>query len=503
MLSAASHLQIFPVVEACADFLYREIDLENCVDIATISETFTLPHLRKHAYCFIGEHLDQLMGYREFQQRTQLCQLQFLLKGNFPITRPEADVLEAILLWLLHDLKNREETTETLIKLINLPEIPICDMVAVFDRIMDGLEGDISENKSFIENLRVRFLTMSESQRCLVQTEASRVGVVNLRGLQKALVNIGGFQSSVGATNSLTYLHHGSRVWRKLTAIPHVNQSNFGVAVMNNELYVVGGIFSQSMQEIAHPFGFCYDPLTNTWRSIAAMDFERCGFYLASTNGKLYAIGGREDVDETPSECYDPKTDSWTLIAGLPGALERHAGAVIGNNIYISGGMEWGEVSDSLWRYNVLSDTWSQTAPLLFPRADHGMVAHECKLYIVGGWNESPTGQRILSEKLDMYDEQLDTWVTISLVPNPRYLSSLVCSNDKLHFIGGRCIDGGFYGASGKVDVYDLRSNDWSQHGDYPVELWEHLSCELYVPLSREDQVFKNNSKFADNKSLW
>ena len=60
----------------------------------------------------------------------------------------------------------------------------------------------------------------------------------------------------------VSYLHcsedglEGS--WSPLTRIPHVECCNFGCAVLQNQLYVVGGCFNQDLQENIHPFGFRY-----------------------------------------------------------------------------------------------------------------------------------------------------------------------------------------------------------------------------------------------------
>ena len=83
-------------------------------------------------------------------------------------------------------------------------------------------------------------------------------------------------------------------------------------------------------------------------------------------------------------EVYNPKTDSWQEIAVLPGCRRQHAGATYGNELFVCGGLDWDEVLDSLFSYNASEDRWRTLAPMMTPRADHNMVAHEEKLYIAG-----------------------------------------------------------------------------------------------------------------------
>lgn len=104
---------------------------------------------------------------------------------------------------------------------------------------------------------------------------------------------------------------------------------------------------------------------------------------------KLYAIGGIEDhidvLNTTPTEMYDPENDTWLEIAALPGCRKQHAGATYGKELYVCGGLDWDEVLDSLLCYNADTNQFRTLAPMLTPRADHNMVAHEGKLYVAGG----------------------------------------------------------------------------------------------------------------------
>ena len=44
------------VIGACSGYLRNQLDLINCVDVITISETYSLPKLRRFAYNFISEN---------------------------------------------------------------------------------------------------------------------------------------------------------------------------------------------------------------------------------------------------------------------------------------------------------------------------------------------------------------------------------------------------------------------------------------------------------------
>lgn len=46
VLAAATHVQMVNCILACTDYLQSQIDLDNCVDIATIAETYSLKSLK-------------------------------------------------------------------------------------------------------------------------------------------------------------------------------------------------------------------------------------------------------------------------------------------------------------------------------------------------------------------------------------------------------------------------------------------------------------------------
>lgn len=180
--------------------------------------------------------------------------------------------------------------------------------------------------------------------------------------MELAVIKVGGFGIG-GITNEITYFLPSVGKWRHLTSIPHVEQCNFGTAVLDNKLFVVGGCFNQLLQENIHPFGFCYSPRSNKWTTMAPMQRERCRFSLNVASGRLYAIGGvsemddLENVDEEVSACesYDPVTDTWFSFRPLPQFRTQHAGASWpksdASSIFISGGLERDMVLSSMVRW--------------------------------------------------------------------------------------------------------------------------------------------------------
>lgn len=231
-----------------------------------------------------------------------------------------------------------------LLQHIHFSEIPPQNIESV-------LERTLSMNQKNDQYLYKVVLTQS-TQQCSggMKTHCNTVSLLNSRGMEMALLKIGGFGIS-GVTNEITYRLSSSQKWRHLTSIPHVEQCNFGSVVHNNELYIVGGCFNQSLQENVHPFGFKYTPLCNKWHTITPMKTERCRFSLNVVGNKLYAIGGASEMDDglldltstDTCEVYDPGNDTWQNIAVLPEVRTQHAAATYENAtvkyLFVSGGI--------------------------------------------------------------------------------------------------------------------------------------------------------------------
>ncbi|KAK8737119.1 hypothetical protein OTU49_004805 [Cherax quadricarinatus] len=476
VLAAAAHVQVLTIVEACSNYLQAELDLDNCVDIATIAETYSLHRLRKRVYSFMTSHLHQFSKMSDFQRLT-VVQLLHLLSCDYPVDCTEAQVLLTVAGWLQHCPSERARHAPALLRALNLHEVP----AAVLER---------AARLSVLEEPLTAALRLT----ALPVSPAPPTGLVNSRGLELAVVKVGGF-SIAGITNEITYFLPSVGRWRHLTTIPHVEQCNYGTAVLNNQLYVIGGCFNQSLQENIHPFGFRYNPQHNKWSTMAPMQRERCRFSLSVLGGQLYAVGGASEAsddgigeDESLCEAYNPTSDTWTPIAGLPGARAQHAAAALNCLLYVSGGLEGDQVLDSCHAYNPSTGVWEPRAPLLTPRADHYCVTYDNCLYICGGWYEDDaTNTRVLVDTIDCYNPNTDSWVVVSRVPTPRYHAGIVVMGSRLYVIGGFHSDATFDRATGVIECYDLETGVWSVENAYPQDIWEHVCVPLYVPRCRDD----------------
>lgn len=62
----------------------------------------------------------------------------------------------------------------------------------------------------------------------------------------------------------------------------------------------------------------CYDPKTNQWSPVVAMNSRRSGVGLAVVNGQLLAVGGFDGTTYLKTiEVFDPAANQWKLYGGM------------------------------------------------------------------------------------------------------------------------------------------------------------------------------------------
>ncbi|CAD7091014.1 unnamed protein product [Hermetia illucens] len=493
ILSAASYVQVESIVSACANYLETQIDLENCVDIATIAELYSLEALKKKTYKFICSHLEEFSRTSEVNRLTWE-QFEYILNCDYPVDCSEGKVLQIVLKWI--STQNLSlQIARKLFDQIRFIEIPPEDL----ERIINETHEDQSKYyHSLIRAAPVEKRYTEDDINKRPFLAARDKILVNSRGMEKAIIKIGGFGAN-GITNKITYYLPSRKKWYNLTVIPHVEQCNYGTTVLGNDLYIVGGCYDVCLREYIHPFGFRYCATKNKWNTIAPMQQDRCRFSLNSVGNYLYAICGASELSDTEdswhpdvplSNCerYNVKTDLWEYIPGLPENRSQHAGTVHGSHIYISGGLDKNIVLSSMWRYDTNNQFWEELAPMLVPRTDHVMIQSDDKIYICGGWYEDPaTANRCLASTIDVYDITKNTWSIETTIPTPRYHAGIVVLNGVIYITGGLHSDSMLDRASSIVEGYDIKNKKWTRLDRYPQHNWECTCVTLYVPRCRED----------------
>ena len=104
---------------------------------------------------------------------------------------------------------------------------------------------------------------------------------------------------------------------------------------MGGLIYVMGG----SIQGPLTGANEAYDPVADSWTTLAPMPGGRANFGMVADNGRLYVMGG--EVAGSTNTClqYEAASNSWVGINSLIQARQGFAYGLIGGKVYISQGL--------------------------------------------------------------------------------------------------------------------------------------------------------------------
>jgi Kelch motif len=142
-------------------------------------------------------------------------------------------------------------------------------------------------------------------------------------------------------------------------------RADLGVAVVNGKIYAIGG----SNNLTAYGLNEEYVPAADTWLYRAPIPTPRSDFGIAVYQNRIYCIGGKTNgdnglADTNVNEMYDPASESWVQKAPMPTALGSVQANVVGGEIYLVGGAKAGVPVGTVEVYSPQNDSWTSIARL-------------------------------------------------------------------------------------------------------------------------------------------
>lgn len=189
---------------------------------------------------------------------------------------------------------------------------------------------------------------------------------------------------------------HLDQTWTQFPAPPNNADRVVHATVYdpdNDKIYMIGGNpAGQSGTYMTSCMRF--DPVTNTWQTMAPMPDARGWIQGVYVRGKIYIIAGHTNAGTTSNTnyCYDVATNSWSTLAPMPrSTLAYQIGVWRDSLIYVIGGTTsgagGGELGVSI--YNTYTNTWTSGTNL----PEHGDMGSAVivgdTIYITGALNRS------------------------------------------------------------------------------------------------------------------
>ena len=218
----------------------------------------------------------------------------------------------------------------------------------------------------------------------------------------------------------------------------------------------------------------------DSWISLEPMPTPRAGLGTAVVDGKIYAIGGKnEERVLNITEKYDPVTNEWTSKTSMPTARSDFGIAVYQDRIYVIGGsigsgIVWGEslLTGATEVYDPETDTWETKTSMPTPRQGLEANVVSDKIYLIGGVRH--VGGFLIPEfhENEVYSPATDSWITKAPLPTAVWGYSSAVVDNKIYLIGGgnKTSDGTFPVTLNQI--YNPATNTWNFGQSVPTGLW-------------------------------
>lgn len=229
---------------------------------------------------------------------------------------------------------------------------------------------------------------------------------ISVAVVEDQLYGIGGFVDGFPnweAQSTVFVYDFDTAAWAESTPLPEPRGEHTSV-VIDGKIYVAGGRFKRTPDSANFNDHFdtasvlVFDPATEEWSAAPDMPTARNSHAAVAIDGKMYVVGGRQftqqengeyaSVNVASLEVYDPVAESWETLAPLPQAAGGITAAVVDGKLYAFGGEQWvpeQAVIAEAWVYEPAVDQWTAAPDMPTPR--HGIAAGaiDDQIFVIGG----------------------------------------------------------------------------------------------------------------------
>ncbi|XP_078699703.1 kelch-like protein 24 [Branchiostoma floridae x Branchiostoma belcheri] len=382
LLEGANFFQIQPVHDACVKFISENLSSKNCLQMVHMGNMLSCPDLEKRAWSYVTRRFSAVSGTPEFLYLTKEQLIKLVSSDDLGAS--EESVYTAVMTWIKHDVRKRKKEMKELLELVRFP---------FMDRLyfMENVESNDAVRKA-CQNV------LTEARRYQLfpgEVQSPRTRPRRASGLKETLVVIGGtVKQGTGAedptiiSNAVTMTTVAAPTemsWTVTTRMKRNSDSGFAVAVLGRSDIIVstGNSFAKDV--------WLYQPELESWSRLAKMNTNRYNHKLAVVQGKVYAIGGRDDfVALSGVEIYDRNQNRWKDGILLPQPRYHHAAAVLDGSIYVMGGFAADhKPTATTYRFTPGESQWKEMGNM--PRAGGRVTAATLKgtIYVAAlgeGW---------------------------------------------------------------------------------------------------------------------
>lgn len=445
LLITARLLQIEKVVEACCEFLKKQLHPSNCLGIAAFAEAQACPSLFSSASEYIKANCLALTKEQEFLE-IGVDEVIKLLKHDDLVVPNEESAFEIMASWVEHDLDARSTSVGKLLQYIRLPHIDPTILVSE----VEGhhlVRGDPEAHRLVVDMMKLHIMEKLENS--LVPSRKSTLGY---------LMCIGGMDGNQKGINDVELLDPlAPDTWQECGQLVKHKRVQFGVAVIDKKLFIVGGRDGYKTLNSVE----CYDFSTQSWKSMPPLSTHRHGVGIVLLDGPLYAIGGNDGWSFLNTvERWDPQFRTWNFVAPMNTPRSTHGVVRLNSKIFAVGGRDVSSCLRSVECFDPHFNRWTQITNMNKRRGMLGVAVYRDSIFAVGG-HDTP-GATKPTDSAEKYSVHTNQWTMIAPLNTAREGAGCAVLGDAVYAVGG--FDGKKFLKS--IECFRPYSGDsWTQDG--------------------------------------
>uniref|UniRef100_A0A8C4NCK5 Kelch-like family member 5 n=1 Tax=Eptatretus burgeri TaxID=7764 RepID=A0A8C4NCK5_EPTBU len=445
LMDVACLLQLQPVVEACSGNLVKYLQPSNCLGIRNFADAHDCLELFTVAHNYTMEHFVGVTKQNEFLLLLVDDVEKFLSSDDVNVPNEET-IFEALVAWVSYNPGPRQAHLSNLLSLVRLPLVSPQYLASIESHQL--LAHNLECQRLLVQAMKYQLLPGHRDATHSARTHPRKSTV-------GTMIAVGGMDASKGAI-SIEQYDLRTNTWSCLDRLS-ARRLQFGVAVLDDRLYVVGGRDGLKTLNTVE----CFNPRNRCWSVMPSMSTHRHGLGVVVSEGPMYAVGGHDGWSYLSTvERWDPHSRQWNYVASMSTSRSTLGVGVINGRLYAVGGRDGGSCLRSVECFDPHTNKWLPCSPMLKRRGGVGVATFNGYLYAVGGHDVPATQHNSrFSHCVERYDPKIDCWTSVAPLSVSRDAIGVCLLGDRLYAVGG--YNGKSYLTT--VEEYDPNSNEWTQ----------------------------------------
>uniref|UniRef100_A0A673TE52 Kelch repeat and BTB domain containing 3 n=1 Tax=Suricata suricatta TaxID=37032 RepID=A0A673TE52_SURSU len=481
----SSFLQVSFLSKACSDFLIKSINLVNCLQLLSLSDSYGSPRLFDHALYFVQHHFSLLFKSSDFLEMN-FGVLQKCLESDELNVPEEETVLKVVLSWTKHNLESRQKHLPYLIKKVRLHQLS-----------EETLQNCLLSEECLLKSTNC-FDIIMDAVKC-VQGSGGLFPDARPSTTEKYIFV---HKTDENGGDQYTFCYNiNSDSWKVLPQSHLIDLPGSSLSSYGEKIFLTGGCKGPCCRTVrlhiaesyhdATDQTWCYCPVKNEFFLVSAMKTPRTMHTSVLALNRLFVIGGKtkgsQDIKSLLDvESYDPLSKEWMSVSPLPRGIYYPEASACQNVIYVLGSEV--EITDAFnpsldcfFKYNVTTDQWSELV------AEFGQFFHatlikavpvNCTLYICD----------LSTYKVYSFCPDTCVWKGEGSFECAGFNAGAVGIEDKIYILGG---DYAPDEITDEVQVYHSSRSEWEEVSPMPRALTEFY-CQVIQFNKYRDPWFSN-----------